>query len=205
MSNETSTCVHTTGAFVLQHHTSACTSDTMLATIEECASAKALLDPGIDAVERDDFDRTPKGCSRTKGKWYFNGRATGSIDDATNEHGTQQRRMLSDCNCDEYQLSKVSQSWYNRKWTKATDKNCGGKPVYKASSSRFLIYDQGQTRWEFTDGSCRMWRNWSVGAEGAECPSDNAAGWKATCIKPCLLYTSPSPRDYAATRMPSSA
>ena len=24
-------------------------------------------------------------------------------------------------------------------------------------------------------------------------------------IKPCLLYTSPSPRDYAASRMPSSA
>ena len=23
--------------------------------------------------------------------------------------------------------------------------------------------------------------------------------------KPCLLYTSPSPRDYAASRMPSSA
>ena len=24
-------------------------------------------------------------------------------------------------------------------------------------------------------------------------------------IHPCLLYTSPSPRDYAASRMPSSA
>ena len=24
-------------------------------------------------------------------------------------------------------------------------------------------------------------------------------------VKPCLLYTSPSPRDYAASRMPSSA
>ena len=24
-------------------------------------------------------------------------------------------------------------------------------------------------------------------------------------LKPCLLYTSPSPRDYAASRMPSSA
>ena len=25
------------------------------------------------------------------------------------------------------------------------------------------------------------------------------------CTDPCLLYTSPSPRDYAASRMPSSA
>ena len=27
----------------------------------------------------------------------------------------------------------------------------------------------------------------------------------ALCLKSCLLYTSPSPRDYAASRMPSSA
>ena len=27
----------------------------------------------------------------------------------------------------------------------------------------------------------------------------------ATTFKGCLLYTSPSPRDYAASRMPSSA
>ena len=27
----------------------------------------------------------------------------------------------------------------------------------------------------------------------------------ATILKDCLLYTSPSPRDYAASRMPSSA
>ncbi|GAB5801262.1 hypothetical protein JMUB7513_27830 [Staphylococcus aureus] len=28
---------------------------------------------------------------------------------------------------------------------------------------------------------------------------------KRTSITDCLLYTSPSPRDYAASRMPSSA
>ena len=27
----------------------------------------------------------------------------------------------------------------------------------------------------------------------------------STLLKSCLLYTSPSPRDYAASRMPSSA
>ena len=30
-------------------------------------------------------------------------------------------------------------------------------------------------------------------------------GTMYTWIKVCLLYTSPSPRDYAASRMPSSA
>ena len=31
--------------------------------------------------------------------------------------------------------------------------------------------------------------------------------WKGVLLEkdPCLLYTSPSPRDYAASRMPSSA
>ena len=33
---------------------------------------------------------------------------------------------------------------------------------------------------------------------------ENEPKWRATC-KACLLYTSPSPRDYAASRMPSSA
>ena len=28
---------------------------------------------------------------------------------------------------------------------------------------------------------------------------------KTTILRTCLLYTSPSPRDYAASRMPSSA
>ena len=39
-------------------------------------------------------------------------------------------------------------------------------------------------------------------------PWSEAAGIKCLCdtsLKTCLLYTSPSPRDYAASRMPSSA
>ena len=32
-----------------------------------------------------------------------------------------------------------------------------------------------------------------------------ARGRYGKILKPCLLYTSPSPRDYAASRMPSSA
>ena len=118
------------------------------------------------------------------------GTDTGATPDGAiilNEHGSQQRRMLSDCNCDQYQISKHSESWYNKKWTKATGKICGGKPVYKGSSDRFLIYDEGQRRWEFSDGSCKVWRNWFAGAKGVECPSDNPPGWKATCTRPVTV------------------
>ena len=34
---------------------------------------------------------------------------------------------------------------------------------------------------------------------------DNLSTGRIENLKPCLLYTSPSPRDYAASRMPSSA
>ena len=34
---------------------------------------------------------------------------------------------------------------------------------------------------------------------------DTSDQWKIDNLKTCLLYTSPSPRDYAASRMPSSA
>ena len=40
-------------------------------------------------------------------------------------------------------------------------------------------------------------------------PTASTSPWQAmdleTQANPCLLYTSPSPRDYAASRMPSSA
>ena len=37
-------------------------------------------------------------------------------------------------------------------------------------------------------------------------PFDLGCHWMhSASINPCLLYTSPSPRDYAASRMPSSA
>ena len=47
------------------------------------------------------------------------------------------------------------------------------------------------------------------GVEGASRVIELAAGRDAftydNLLPPCLLYTSPSPRDYAASRMPSSA
>ena len=193
--NEPATVVYTAGAFVLQHHTKACTSDTILATIEECGSAMALLDPGSGAVTSDGFDDAPKGCSRIKGKWYFNEHATGALDDA----GEQ----LSACNCDQYQISKHRQSWYNKKWT-ANGKICGGKPVYSGSSSRFLIYDSGGKRWEFSSGSCKTSVNWFPGNKGTECPSDNTGPWKAACTKPVTIATTTTKTATTENTLPTT-
>ena len=52
----------------------------MLVTITECSNAKALLDPSSAAVEKKEVANAPTGCSRFKGKWYFNTHATGKID-----------------------------------------------------------------------------------------------------------------------------
>ena len=66
---------------MVQHPTLACSSEAILVTITECNTAKALLDPRSSAaVEPEDYAKAPKGCSRDKGKWYFNTHATGKID-----------------------------------------------------------------------------------------------------------------------------
>ena len=40
---------------------------------------------------------------------------------------------------------------------------------------------------------------------GKEVYAQNCASCHGVALEGCLLYTSPSPRDYAASRMPSSA
>ena len=55
----------------------------MLATIKECSSAKAALDPSAPAVEPDFYKAGPKGCSRYFKKWYFNTHPTGAVDGVT--------------------------------------------------------------------------------------------------------------------------
>ena len=42
-------------------------------------------------------------------------------------------------------------------------------------------------------------------AHAAELVAEGQAYSSITSLVACLLYTSPSPRDYAASRMPSSA
>ena len=55
----------------------------MLATIEECKNAKKQLDASAPAVESEELDNAPKGCSRYEGKWFFNTHAKGKLDGAS--------------------------------------------------------------------------------------------------------------------------
>ena len=64
----------------MQHHTKWCSPVTMIATVDECIRAKTALDPSADAVKSEDYEKAPKGCSRTGRKWYFNTHATGALD-----------------------------------------------------------------------------------------------------------------------------
>ena len=73
----------TAGGYLLQHHTKWCTAHTMLATIEDCKNAKKHLDPSAPAVESEELDNAPKGCSRYEGKWFFNTHAKGKLDGAS--------------------------------------------------------------------------------------------------------------------------
>ena len=72
--------MHTAGPYVVQHPTLGCSSEVVLVNITECNSAKALLDPRSAAVKEEKYAEAPKGCSRFKGKWFFNTHATGKID-----------------------------------------------------------------------------------------------------------------------------
>ena len=73
----------TAGGYLVQHHTKWCTAHTMLATIEECKNAKKQLDASAPAVESEELDNAPKGCSRYEGKWFFNTHAEGKLDGAS--------------------------------------------------------------------------------------------------------------------------
>ena len=65
---------------MVQHHTKWCTADTLLVTLKQCSSAKAVLDPSAPAVEFEDYEHAPKGCSRHKGEWFFNTHEKGTLD-----------------------------------------------------------------------------------------------------------------------------
>ena len=46
---------------MLQHHTKSCSADSMLGTVKECESAKAVLDPSAAAVHTDYHNRAVHG------------------------------------------------------------------------------------------------------------------------------------------------
>ena len=73
-------CDYIAGPYAIHHHTKPCGSVTKLATISECSDAKATLDPSDAAVLPDNEADAPSGCSRYKGKWYFNAHARGALD-----------------------------------------------------------------------------------------------------------------------------
>ena len=70
------------GEYVIQSVNKACTLDTVLTTIDECAKAKAALDPSASEVQREDLTTAPSGCSRWNGNWFFNS-MTGKLDGAS--------------------------------------------------------------------------------------------------------------------------
>ena len=75
--------MYTTGAYAAHLASKACGPDTILGSIGECRSAKAVLDADAADVVSEEYDDTPKGCSRHKAKWYFNTHATGALDGAS--------------------------------------------------------------------------------------------------------------------------
>ena len=56
------TTTTTAGKYVIQHHTKQCTSQSMLATVEACKRAKAVLDPSAEGgVTQEDLTNAPTG------------------------------------------------------------------------------------------------------------------------------------------------
>ena len=73
--------VYPAGGFVLQHPTKGCSSESALNTIQECERAKAALDPRASGrVGKETYSKSPKGCSRWHGEWWFNSHYKGALD-----------------------------------------------------------------------------------------------------------------------------
>ena len=56
---------------------------------------------------------------------------------------------------------------------------------------------------DLNGGEAMVWTSQQMGLQ-AQFPN-RVELWKRRCHNPCLLYTSPSPRDLSTSRMPSSA
>ena len=69
---------HKTGGYALRKNSKqGCSSGNALATIMDCESAKAVLDPSATAVKSEHDSDVPKGCFRSYHEWFFN-TATGN-------------------------------------------------------------------------------------------------------------------------------
>ena len=72
--------VHTAGKYMIQHHTKQCSPGIILTRFADCKSAKTALDPSAGAVKIESNKNTPKGCSRSRGRWFFNTADRGTLD-----------------------------------------------------------------------------------------------------------------------------
>ena len=72
-----------TGVYVKHGIDKACSADSILTTIEECAKAKTILDPtNTDSVGLEKTATMPSGCSIWRGRWFFNS-MKGKLDGAS--------------------------------------------------------------------------------------------------------------------------
>ena len=69
---------------MIQPHTKWCNADTILKTIDQCKSAKAVFDPKSTVpVKIENFAKAPRGCTRFQGNWFFNTNLKGELDGAS--------------------------------------------------------------------------------------------------------------------------
>ena len=77
-----------------------------------------------------------------------------------------------------------------------------GEYITQVPSTRYPVYTRGNAGEVWPEVAYPL--TITLTRKAGEIASAQAA-INAGVITPCLLYTSPSPRDYAASRMPSSA
>ena len=68
--------------------------------------------------------------------------------------------------------------------------------------SRPIIENNGKKRWELIISSSKSFKTEKIFLWNKVCPANEV---NSIWLTNCLLYTSPSPRDTTASRMPSSA
>ena len=65
---------------MIQHHTKQCSPGIILTKFADCKSAKTALDPSAGGPKIESNKNTTKGCSRSRGRWFFNTADRGTLD-----------------------------------------------------------------------------------------------------------------------------
>ena len=81
-----------------------------------------------------------------------------------------------------------------------------GKSTRDYTEASLIYYQQGLNDTEAKARTDTTLKTANVTGQSTSAVSEElTAVWNGYKVQACLLYTSPSPRDYAASRMPSSA